>query len=132
MRAVARAEPALVFALPVTDGNASEMGAYPDQYQEAGILRPAGVRRWIGKISGVILSGLLDFFWCSITHEHRGSAPQHGAAVAWFEAGQINVHRGQRLDIGRRIHLINKRPGRAACGYGAEGAGRNVEEVAAA
>src|SRR6185369_13595891 len=132
-RAMARAEPAAVFAL-VRKRNASEVRADADDYQPLvmALFDACRVRLRIGQRCDVDLLCLLDLLLRPMEDEDRLRTPEHLDDLSVGDRSEIDVNRRPRRDGGRvRVHLRDQRNEDRRSSHRADGAGGNVKKVAA-
>ena len=123
MRAVAGAEPAAEVACTVTDRHTAQMCADADHHQPfaclvEGAVLVRGVERHVVAVLRVTIgqigkghgAGGLDLGLGAAADEHRFAQPFHRQLRAGFYAGDIDADRGERLNVGGRVHLVDKRP----------------------
>ncbi len=116
MRSVAGTEPSPPFAtrvpgfLPKRD--AAQMGADADDDQPLFLLDPLRVALGIDEVGVVIGFRLRDLLRRTVVDKDRFATPHDRDPLPEFNRFQIDIRRGQRQHVGRRVHGVDERPKR--------------------
>ena len=143
MRAVAGAEPAAEIARAVADGDAAQVGADADLDQPfAGLVQGAvlvgggfgpaqiGVLRdGVDQFAQIDRAARLDLLRGAAANEHGLAQPFDSQLGAFRDPADIDLDRGESLDVGRGVHLVHKRPGGGTGGHRACARRGIIEEI---
>src|SRR5882672_10687685 len=113
---MAGAEPAAELALGIAgllaQRHAAQMGTDADHHQPFRLLDTLRIGLRIAQLGDVDRLCFLDLFRRAVAHEDRLAAPEHCDRLADLDMADVDFGGGQRQRIGRRIHLIDERPGK--------------------
>ena len=91
-----------------------------------------GVGGRIAQRGVVVGDGRGDLLGRAVAHEQRLLALEHRHLLAERHLGDVVLDRGQRQGVGRRVHLVDQRPGDRGDAARGGGDGGDVDEVAPA
>mmetsp|Transcript_11287 Transcript_11287/g.33451 ORF Transcript_11287/g.33451 Transcript_11287/m.33451 type:complete len:247 (-) Transcript_11287:63-803(-) len=108
VRAVARAEPALVVA-GVRDGHAAEVGAHSEDDEPLCIAADAvSVGLGIAQVGHVAVVGACDLLLRASANEDGLAAPLDGHALPGLDVGHVHLHACEGEHICRGVHLCQE------------------------
>src|SRR5579872_532782 len=91
-RAMARAEPALIFAF-VTERDAAKMGADADDDEPFRLFDALGVGLRIAKLAHRRVNCVINLFLRPMTHENRLTAPFDGEDLTLLDRTEVDLRR---------------------------------------
>jgi len=113
---MARAEPAAIVTARVglflAKGDTPKVRTNADNNQPRLVDNPARIRLSVDKGRLIVMAGGRNLRFSSSDNKNRLAAPFDRDPLTDRDHGQIDIHRRQGKSIGRRIHAIDKGPGR--------------------